>query len=279
VKNIFLSARSQPYALVYESAGGVYTSGNQAPPQGLAGTDLNSMGTALAPFAAPAITEHSLVELPAVLLGDGLTTGVGALPRDTQDSLFVAAVAADLGVSAQTCTALNGEPCAAGQVCSGGGFVLSSDFGGLCCVGGSCANPPPPDSDGDGIEDLADNCPLAANPGQENTDGDAEGGDACDITVTYPLTTEASCAELPPTITWTPEIYDRFRVYLGADAFFAAKVSSGDTMLRTTSWTVPAAKWLKICRRANPSLFIKVLGKVAGTKRVEYSETQVITVK
>lgn len=37
----------------------------------------------------------------------------------------------------------------------------------------------PVDSDGDGIEDAADNCPNAANPEQTDTDGDGA-GDACD---------------------------------------------------------------------------------------------------
>ncbi len=35
------------------------------------------------------------------------------------------------------------------------------------------------DSDHDGINDLSDNCPAVANPGQENNDGDTE-GDVCD---------------------------------------------------------------------------------------------------
>ncbi|PIN73647.1 hypothetical protein COV20_05485 [Candidatus Woesearchaeota archaeon CG10_big_fil_rev_8_21_14_0_10_45_16] len=35
------------------------------------------------------------------------------------------------------------------------------------------------DADGDGIGNGADNCPITANPGQENQDGDAR-GDACD---------------------------------------------------------------------------------------------------
>ena len=35
------------------------------------------------------------------------------------------------------------------------------------------------DTDGDGVRDSADNCPNAANPGQENTDGDGQ-GNACD---------------------------------------------------------------------------------------------------
>lgn len=36
------------------------------------------------------------------------------------------------------------------------------------------------DVDGDGVGDASDNCPQAANAAQENTDGAADGGDACD---------------------------------------------------------------------------------------------------
>jgi hypothetical protein len=36
------------------------------------------------------------------------------------------------------------------------------------------------DTDGDGIRDERDNCPLTANPGQQNADGDSS-GDACDL--------------------------------------------------------------------------------------------------
>jgi Lamin Tail Domain/Thrombospondin type 3 repeat len=44
----------------------------------------------------------------------------------------------------------------------------------------NCTVPPAPsDGDGDGVPDASDNCPAAANAGQENADGDSE-GDACD---------------------------------------------------------------------------------------------------
>ncbi|MDX1735249.1 MAG: thrombospondin type 3 repeat-containing protein [Halioglobus sp.] len=36
------------------------------------------------------------------------------------------------------------------------------------------------DSDADGVEDIADNCPTVPNPDQLNTDGAPDGGDACD---------------------------------------------------------------------------------------------------
>ncbi|MBA2751461.1 MAG: thrombospondin type 3 repeat-containing protein, partial [Actinobacteria bacterium] len=38
---------------------------------------------------------------------------------------------------------------------------------------------PHPDADGDGVEDVLDNCPDVANPDQADADGDGI-GDACD---------------------------------------------------------------------------------------------------
>ena len=48
---------------------------------------------------------------------------------------------------------------------------------------GLSLGPPLPDSDGDGIPDAADNCPIEPNPGQGDIDGDGD-GDACDSTST-----------------------------------------------------------------------------------------------
>lgn len=42
-----------------------------------------------------------------------------------------------------------------------------------------CVPPPPPDTDDDGTPDRSDNCPVVANPDQENNDGDKY-GNACD---------------------------------------------------------------------------------------------------
>ena len=41
-------------------------------------------------------------------------------------------------------------------------------------------DPKKADSDGDGVNDNADNCPLTTNPDQANADGAMDGGDACD---------------------------------------------------------------------------------------------------
>ncbi len=57
-------------------------------------------------------------------------------------------------------------------VCNG---VETCDTGTMACVPGT----PPPDGDGDGTCDPADNCPAVANPTQADLDDDGA-GDACD---------------------------------------------------------------------------------------------------
>ncbi|HZE89270.1 MAG TPA: thrombospondin type 3 repeat-containing protein, partial [Verrucomicrobiae bacterium] len=389
VKNIYLSSVFPNNALMLDGAGPVYTSGNVAPPQGIGRVDINTMGTVATPIPMPPVTETAVADLPAVLFGDGVTTGAGALPRDPYDTGVVQRLAIALGGVIQTCAALSGTGCSAGDVCSGGAFVPSSDFGSLCCVGGTCTAPPPPppptgtdtdgdgvidtndncplvanpaqedldgdgvgdacdncpavfnegqadndgdgigdacdacpggadvdedgvcdasdncvsvynpsqadgdrdgigdacdtcasgDADGDGICDAADNCPLAYNPGQENSDGDAEGGDACDITVTFPLNGEITCLDPAPTVKWSPEIYNRFKVMIGSDPSFANMVSSGNTLLKSTSWTPTRKAWTNLCKRGSQSLYFRVMGKVANTTAVELSEVDVVKVR
>jgi len=142
-------------------------------------------------------------------------------------------------------------------------------------------NPGDTDTDGDGIGDACDNCPLNYNPGQQNSDGDNEGGDACDITITFPLAGQLTCADPPPTITWSPEIYNRFKVFVSwsAQFFGTAQVTSGSTLLRKTFYILPLKKWKRACLNANPYLYIRVLGKNTVTSKVELSEVSTVKVK
>jgi len=48
----------------------------------------------------------------------------------------------------QSCSQLGGTGCQQGQTCDGGNFLFSSDFGSLCCVGGSCLSSSQSCSDG-----------------------------------------------------------------------------------------------------------------------------------
>jgi hypothetical protein len=145
--------------------------------------------------------------------------------------------------------------------------------GDACDVCAAVYNPTQADGDADGVGDVCDNCPAAVNPGQEDLDVDGK-GDACDLTITSPLegTSLASC-EVPPTIRWNPDVFNRFRVFVSWDTNFAGKrkVTSGDTLLRTTSWTVPLKKWRRACGRAAPDLYVKVFGKSTVTRTTSFS--------
>jgi len=161
-----------------------------------------------------------------------------------------------------------------------------ADGDGRCDNRDDCAsayNPAQTDGDLDTVGDACDNCPSAYNPAQTDSDGDGsvEGGDACDITVTFPLGTDVACTDPPPTVRWSMESYNRFRVYVSAVSTFTGKqkFTSGDTLLKVATYTIPAKKWAKVCAAANPNLFIKVFGKSTLTKATEFSEVATATVK
>ena len=66
----------------------------------------------------------------------------------------------------------------------------------------------------------------------------------------------------PPTITWDPGQYDKFRVSISWAASFSSKqrVTSGDKLMTATSWTVPLKFWRKLCKNAKPTLYFRVDG-------------------
>lgn len=105
------------------------------------------------------------------------------------------------------------------------------------------------DIDGDGISDFDDvvlTAPSANAPPLDCTD---------------PL-------HARPLITWSPGNYDRFRVFISPDPGFlrGKTVTSGDTLLKTSSYTPPGRKWRSACKKAvladpnNPILTFGVQG-------------------
>lgn len=140
------------------------------------------------------------------------------------------------------------------------------------------------DGDTDGVEDLCDNCPAAYNPAQDDLDGDGA-GDACDLTVTDPLDGEVvtGCTS-PPGLSWLAGDFDRFRVILSwSGGYYGTnKVTSGDKLLKTTTWTVPAKKWRKACNGALGAggvLHVKVFGKSTSTRQTGFSEVVTVQVQ
>jgi hypothetical protein len=74
------------------------------------------------------------------------------------------------------CSQLGGTPCSTGKTCAGGQYVNSSDYGALCCVGGTCQDPAPqnnpPVAYGSSIS-TSQNTPVSGTLSASDPDGNA----------------------------------------------------------------------------------------------------------
>jgi hypothetical protein len=95
---------------------------------------------------------------------------------------------------------------------------------------------------------------------------DAMGG--CTLFLTSPQAADildcTSPATSQPTISWHQAQYDKFKVFINTVPAFTSTsgVNSGTTLLKTTSWHVPAKKWTNLCKKATNggALYVKVMG-------------------
>jgi hypothetical protein len=134
------------------------------------------------------------------------------MPMTSFSTRLAVAAAAMLSLWITACGSTSesaGEACATDSDCAGTDRCVDSicvDPGGTSCdeaspcptgfdcVEGACAAIAPPDRDGDGIADDADNCPDASNPDQADTNANGV-GDTCDeIILPGSCTTSLDCA-------------------------------------------------------------------------------------
>ncbi len=142
-------------------------------------------------------------------------------------------------------------------------------FGQRFLIAGFCSQG---DADADGVCDDFDNCPALDNPSQSDDNFNGV-GNACDLEILSPTdgsTVDCSNPALSrPSFTWTAAAYDRFRVLLSPDPSFpdGQRLSSGDSLLTSPSWTPSKGKWSKACRQAgavnssDPRLYVMVQGR------------------
>jgi len=142
--------------------------------------------------------------------------------------------------------------------------------GDACDNCAAAVNPGQEDGDADHVGTACDNCAIVYNPAQTNSDGQG-GGDACDFSITFPQAPGDLDCSVAPTITWSPTTFNRFKVFIGADAAFKVKTTSGKTLLKLPMWTVPSRKWMAICGKLHGDAFIKVFGKLTHSSSTGFS--------
>jgi hypothetical protein len=76
-----------------------------------------------------------------------------------------------------------------------GPAVLNLSASGITSIGGIAGNTFTIDADEDEVPDVADNCPQAANPGQEDDDGDGV-GNVCDFNSTSSINSSTTTTEV-----------------------------------------------------------------------------------
>jgi hypothetical protein len=139
----------------------------------------------------------------------------------------------------------------------GGGVACDTGLQGVCaagttsCQGGSLAClqnvQPSPEVCGDGL------------------DNDCNGlvDDGCGVTfvITYPMngdTVDCRPQSAPPVITWTAGTFDKFRIQVASRPDFLNAVQG--SYLKSTTGVLPPGLWWRICRSADPYLYIRVVG-------------------
>jgi hypothetical protein len=147
----------------------------------------------------------------------------------------------------------------------GGGGACTTALPGICAAGTTTCQ-------SGALKCTPDQAPRmeTCNGLDDDCDGVADDvvGPACTLYATAPVEGDVldctSPKTIQPTISWNAAQYDRFKVFISTDSGFVAGkgITSGKGLLKTTSWHVPKAAWVKLCRKATNggALFVRIQG-------------------